>query len=752
MRKRHVLADGLVCNNNTRRVNGNVTRHALQCHGGIDQLTVFVCIIVKLFQLGQLKRMLQGNAQLCGHGFGNGVHLSIRHAHGSAAIADGGTRSKRTKGNDLRHVFPAVPLCHVINDLVTAVIAEININIGHADAFGIEKTLKQQIIANGIHVGNAQRKRHKRACARASAGSYGNAAALGKAHVVLHDQKIIGISHLHDDVKLVLDSLTVGLLVCCVKGDLSLINALGKAALGKLVQVRYRVLAVGTREFGQVQRIKVKFHRAAVGNAHRVLQSTLVLREQHAHLARVFIVKFIGFKADRSAVLNGRVGLNAHQNCLRGGISAAQIVAVVGCHHTKPALARKAVKLRQDLLLLHHAVILQLDKEVILTKQACIFHGGLLGSSIIARRQLARNLARKACGKRDQPLVVRTQQLGIHARFAVKPFRKAFGYKGDQILIALLVFTQKNQVIRPCLAALGLFKSRTRGNVDLTADNGLDACFFARFIKLHHTVHSAVVGNGDSVVSAFGSACGDIRNTACAVQQTVFAVQMQVYEFVSHEISFLSVRQLVCQIDQFLQSVIQPRFGNGGHVRLGKLAKRNVGVTQAQHGGIAQGIRQLVKLTVPLQFFNCRILLERSCNVFADIPRVAIGHTVLVSADLALDFFIKQLKDHGAAAKQGQHVLNALAVFDIYTRGFAAGHKPHAHALLCKQALQAHRARTRRTFDFQMRARGGIGHRTDSAKRTAQKGKRALRALAGSGKIRAFACIPSRDLRCALSG
>ena len=161
VRQRHVFADRLVGNHDARCVNGNVTRHALQCHGGIDQLAVFICIIVKLFELGQLQRMLQGNAQLRRHGFCNGVHLGIRHAHGSAAISDGGTCGKRTKSDDLRHVFPAIPLCHVVNDLVAAVVAKIDINIGHADSLGVEESLKKQIVANGIHVGNAQRKRHK---------------------------------------------------------------------------------------------------------------------------------------------------------------------------------------------------------------------------------------------------------------------------------------------------------------------------------------------------------------------------------------------------------------------------------------------------------------------------------------------------------------------------------------------------------------------------------------------------------------
>ena len=277
MRQRHVFAHRLIGNDNACGMHRNVSRHALKCHGGIDQLAVFIRSSVKLLELGHFERVLQRNAQLSRHGLGDHVHVGIRHAHGSAAITDGGSCRKRTEGDDLRNVILAVAVSHVGDDLIAAIIAKVNINIGHTDTLGIEESLEQQVVADGIHVGNAQCKRDQRACTRASARSYGNAAALGKVHVILHDQEIIGISHLLDDRKLISDTVAVGLLALHGKGDLSTRHAAGKALLGKLVKIGHRVLAVGTREFGQIQRVEIKFHRATVGNADGVFQSTLVL-------------------------------------------------------------------------------------------------------------------------------------------------------------------------------------------------------------------------------------------------------------------------------------------------------------------------------------------------------------------------------------------------------------------------------------------------------------------------------------------
>ena len=234
-------------------------------------------------------------------------------------------------------------------------------------------------------------------------------------------------------------------------------HACGKALLGKLVQISDRILAVGAREFWQIQRVKIKFDRAAVGNPDRIFKCALILSEQHAHLARILVVKLVRFKADRATVLDRRVGLNAHQYCLGGGVSTAQIMAVVGGHYAKAAFLCQAVKLRQNLLLLHHTVVLQLDKEVFAAKQRGVFFCRLLSGGIVACGKLTRDLARKAGGERDQALVMRAQKLHIHARLAVKALGKAEGDKRDQIFIALLVLAKQHQVVCARLGTLEFF-------------------------------------------------------------------------------------------------------------------------------------------------------------------------------------------------------------------------------------------------------------------------------------------------------
>ena len=106
-------------------------------------------------------------------------------------------------------------------------------------------------------------------------------------------------------------------------------------------------------------------------------------------------------------------------------------------------------------------------------------------------------------------------------------------------MIALVVFTKQHQMIGTGLRCFDFFIARRVCNIDLTANNGLDACLFTSLIKFHNTVHRTVIGNGYRSVSALGSTRRDILDPASTVKQTVFTMQMQVYKFVCHEISFL---------------------------------------------------------------------------------------------------------------------------------------------------------------------------------------------------------------------
>jgi hypothetical protein len=78
-----------------------------------------------------------------------------------------------------------------------------------------------------------------------------------------------------------------------------------------------------------------------------------------------------------------------------------------------------------------------------------------------------------------------------------------------------------------------LDEARAGRNVDLAPNDGLDASPTAHLIELDRTVKHTVIGERHGIMPAFLDTVGEITKAACAVQQAVFTVQMQMNE-ISH--------------------------------------------------------------------------------------------------------------------------------------------------------------------------------------------------------------------------
>ena len=70
--------------------------------------------------------------------------------------------------------------------------------------------------------------------------------------------------------------------------------------------------------------------------------------------------------------------------------------------------------------------------------------------------------------------------------------------------------------------AVNLIEPAALCNVDLAADDRLDAALFRCFIKVDHAVHHAVIRNGNAFLTHFLRLIA-----ACTVQKAVFGVHMQ---------------------------------------------------------------------------------------------------------------------------------------------------------------------------------------------------------------------------------
>jgi hypothetical protein len=94
------------------------------------------------------------NVEHVGHELGNAIDVGKAHVEHPADIFNRGARAQRVEGDDLRHLPAAVLFGDVLDDLAAPVHAEVDIDVRHADAFGIQEPLEQQSVFERVDVGD----------------------------------------------------------------------------------------------------------------------------------------------------------------------------------------------------------------------------------------------------------------------------------------------------------------------------------------------------------------------------------------------------------------------------------------------------------------------------------------------------------------------------------------------------------------------------------------------------------------------
>ena len=309
----------------------------------------------------------------------------------------------------------------VVDDLLTALVAEVNVKVGHGNALGVEEAFKNQVVADGVDVGDAHAVGGKAARARTAPGTDRDVPAFGVVDKVVDDEVVVGVPHILDDAYLIRKALAQGV------GDLAGIAAL-QPLVAELFKVGLVLHAVGRFEVGQLGVAEGKGKITLLRNFVGVLAGFRHQREQVVHLVGAFQVELIGLKFHAVGVGNGLAGLDAQKDALHLGVVAADVVRIVGGDHRDAGFARKADELRQHDRVLLQTVVLQFQIVVPCPEQIAEIQRGLLGALVIPCQNRLRHLARQTRRQADQTLVVLFQQLLIHARLGVEPLGKTGGY------------------------------------------------------------------------------------------------------------------------------------------------------------------------------------------------------------------------------------------------------------------------------------------------------------------------------------
>ena len=155
--ERHQLIQRAIANDHSCCVRRAVTRQAFQLHCQVQQLAD---LIFPLILSGQFRHAIQRTIQrprisgMVGDQLCQPVNLPIAHLQHTACVLEHGPRLHCPERDDLRHMVRAIFLLDIADDFAAPRFAEIDIKVGHGDAFGVQKTFEQQAKLNRVEIGN----------------------------------------------------------------------------------------------------------------------------------------------------------------------------------------------------------------------------------------------------------------------------------------------------------------------------------------------------------------------------------------------------------------------------------------------------------------------------------------------------------------------------------------------------------------------------------------------------------------------
>ena len=303
--KRHQLGELAITDHHTGSVGRGIAVKAFQFQRrgqqAVDRLVLGAHLAQPWFDL---QRLGQGH-RVGGVGrdqLGELVDQAEGQLQHPADIAHHGAGLQRTEGNDLGHPVMAVLLLHIADHLAAPLLAEVDVEIRHGDAFGIEETLEQQTEAQRIKIGNGQRIGDQRAGTGTATRADGDIMSLGPLDKVRDDEEITREAHLLDDVELEIEPVTILLLAHRRR-------TVGDAVSQTLMGAGHKLLGFIAPALGgkarQDRRVGADPVGAAPGDLERVLQRLGQIGETLTHFIRRGQMVLVG---DLAPVGDGDIG------------------------------------------------------------------------------------------------------------------------------------------------------------------------------------------------------------------------------------------------------------------------------------------------------------------------------------------------------------------------------------------------------------------------------------------------------------
>ena len=418
---------------------------------------------------------------------GHLVHLAERQAQHAPHVTHRGTRLQLAEGDDLRHAIGAVFLAHIVDHRVAAFLAEVDVEVRHRHALGVEEALEQQVEADRIEIGDGKRPGHHGSRAGTAARTHRNALRLRPLDEVGNDQEIAGKAHRDDDGKLVVQAFAITRAGCGVgahrihaaieafdrHGAHGLLLGAARAHLGRDRQQRFAHL---------------HHHRAAPRDGERVVAGLRQIGEQHAHVRRR-LEPMLRRHAPALAFRQQASIRDRQQRVMRLVHARRGEVAVVGGNQRHAERVRQRDQPGFERAFAGDVVAVQFHRHAV-GKRFHELREQAFGLRLLPLREQARQRSGGTAGQQDQPGGMRADRVQPELRLqAGIGLQEAARRQAPEIVEAGGVLRQQHDRVRRQARIVGA------GERDLAADDRLDALGGAGLAELQRAEQVGGVGD-----------------------------------------------------------------------------------------------------------------------------------------------------------------------------------------------------------------------------------------------------------------
>ena len=204
--------------------------------------------------------------------------MTIRHLQHAPHVAQHAARLQRPECDDLGDAVAAVAFLNIRDDFIAPVLAEIDIEVGHRHAFGIEEALEQEAEAHRVEIGNGERIGDEGARARAAARPDRDIVCLRPLDEIGYDEEVSGIFHPLDHFELERQSIAV-FLDAAADGGAVRFDALLQPGSRTVAQFRSLIDCVTALQPRRSAATSAPAHAAGTRSALRSRRSRRSLRE-----------------------------------------------------------------------------------------------------------------------------------------------------------------------------------------------------------------------------------------------------------------------------------------------------------------------------------------------------------------------------------------------------------------------------------------------------------------------------------------